>query len=178
MDKSRPPDSSEYNPYYAPYVSRVGDEDVLEALSSDLAYVQKVLGPLTEKQAAYRYAADKWSIKQIVGHLIDSERVFTYRALRFARGDDTPLPGMEQDDFVAGGAFDERALSDLLEEFAAVRTATIHLFTAMNALAWMQYGIASGYPFSVRALAHITAGHVRHHMAVLEARYLPQLPQV
>lgn len=173
--KQAPPQANEYNPYYAPYIAHVADVDVVQAMQKDLARVQKTLGALTEADAGYRYAPDKWSIKEIVGHLIDAERIFTYRALRIGRGDATPMPGMQQDDYVAEGHFDDRTLADLLEEFAAVRRASVLLFTHMAESVWLRQGVASGYPFSVRALAHITAGHVRHHLAVLEARYLPML---
>jgi hypothetical protein len=127
---------------------------------------------LTETQAATRYAPDKWSIKELIGHIIDGERVFAYRLLCFARQDQTPLPGFEQDDYVRAGNFDNRQWSDLVEEFELVRRANLSLLRSLDEEAWMRRGTANDDEVSVRALAYIIAGHETHHMQILRTRYL------
>src|SRR6202795_5336781 len=119
----------------------------------------QVLSARSEREGNFRYAPDKWSVKEIVGHMSDAERVFTYRAMRIARGDKTPLPGFEQDDYVKNGGFGERRLADLAEEFAAVRSGSTALFRSLNEAAWARRGMASGKGASVRALAFFAAGH-------------------
>ena len=127
---------------------------------------------IPSEKGDYRYAPGKWSIKELLGHVIDGERIFAYRALRFGRNDQTALNGFEQDDYVAAGAFDKRELSDLIDEFEEVRRATIHLFRGFDETAWTRRGVASENEVSVRALAYIIAGHELHHMGVLRERYL------
>jgi uncharacterized damage-inducible protein DinB len=146
---------------------------VVAALQDQPRDTLALLSTLSEEQGDYRYAPDKWSIKEMLGHLIDAERVFAYRALRFARNDGTPLASFEQDDYVRAGGFDDRRLADLIEEFVAVRRATVWLFRQLSAEAWMRRGVASGNPVSVRALAYIIAGHELHHRRVLREKYLP-----
>ena len=166
------PAPDEYVPYYRTYVDQVPDGDVLALLESQIAETAEMLSGLSDKEAEFRYAEGKWSIKEIVGHLSDVERVFAYRALRFARADKTPLPGFEQDDYIAPGNFDGRTLVDLLAEFQAVRLATARLFRSFDDEALMRRGLASDHEFCVRAIAFIIAGHERHHMRVIEQRYL------
>ena len=166
------PETSEYAPYYERYIALVPAGDVVNTLGQQLEDTLAVLGNITEQQADSRYAPDKWSIKELVGHLIDGERIFSYRALRFARNDQTPLSGFEQDDYVANGGFGERRLSDLAEEFAHVRRANLHLLRGLSPEAWLRQGDANGQTISVRALAHIIAGHETHHMSILRERYL------
>ena len=127
---------------------------------------------IPESQAGFRYAADKWSIKELVGHLIDTERIFSYRALRFARNDKTPLPGYEQDDYIRHASFDDCSLSELAAELESVRQSTLFLFKHLDEEAWMRRGVASESEVSVRALAYIIAGHELHHRRVLRDRYL------
>jgi hypothetical protein len=166
------PEASEYPPYYGRYISLVPAEPILELLEKELDTTLALLRDLTPAQAASRYAPDKWSIKEVVGHMIDTERIFAYRALRFARNDRTPLPGFEQDDYMPHARFDERELSDLLDEFLHVRKANLGLFRPLDAAAWDRKGIASGGEISVRSLAYILVGHEIHHREILKTRYL------
>jgi uncharacterized damage-inducible protein DinB len=168
---ARPP-ASEYAPYYGKYIALVPEGDIVATLQRQLETTLAVLRGIDEADAGKRYAEGKWSIKEVVGHLIDSERVFAYRALRFARNDQTPLAGFEQDDYVVAADFDARTLADLAEEFEQVRRATIHLFKSLSADAWSRTGKANDNEVSVRALAYITAGHEAHHVQVLRTRYL------
>ena len=166
------PDASEYASYYGRYITLVAGNDVVAALEDQPRETLALLSGLTEEQGDYRYAPDKWSIKEMLGHVIDAERVFSYRALRFARNDGTPLASFEQDDYVRAGGSAERRLADLIEEFVCVRRATVWLFRALSPEAWMRRGVASDNPVSVRALAYIVAGHELHHRTVLKEKYL------
>ena len=166
------PEQTEYNPYYEKYVSLVPAGDVVETLSRQSEETLALLRSIDEARAVYRYEPDKWSIKQVVGHICDGERVFAYRALRFARSDETPLPGYEQDDYARAGNFDARTLADLAAEFERVRAATVALFRSFDAEAMQRRGKANDNEVSVRALAHIIAGHELHHVQVLRTRYL------
>jgi hypothetical protein len=166
------PEATEYAPYYGRYVSLVPDGDILKTLEGQLGATGELLGGISEAQANSRYAPDKWSIKELVGHIIDGERIFAYRALRFARGDGTLLPGFEQDDYVRYGSFDACMLSGLAGEFEYVRQGTLCLFRHLDAEAWRRRGTASDAEVSVRALAYIIAGHELHHVGILKAKYL------
>jgi len=171
MQAISPPDSSEYAAYYGRYISLVEGSDVVASLEEQPGETLLLLSGLTEEQGDYRYAPGKWSIKEMLGHIIDAERVFCYRALRFARNDRTPLASFEQDEYVRSGNFGDCRLSDLIEEFIAVRRATVWLFRHLSADAWMRIGIASDNPVSVRALAYIVAGHELHHRRILQEKY-------
>ncbi len=166
------PDTSEYAPYYGTYISKVPDSDLLQILEQQRQETQTLLASIPEAKALTRYARGKWSIKEVVGHLIDAECVFAYRALRFARGDQTPLPSFEQDDYVREGRFDVRPLANLAAAFDHVRRATIALFRSLDAEALARRGVASNNEVSVRAIAYIIAGHERHHVEILRERYL------
>ncbi len=166
------PGPDEYAPYYAPYVARVPDGDVLALLDAQPGEVRALLGGLSDERAGFRYAPDKWSVREVVGHVADAERIFAYRALRIARGDGTPLPGFEQNPYVAASGADARPLAELVAEFAAVRAASAALFHSLTPDAFTRMGTASGYAVSVRALLHIVIGHAEHHLAVLRERYL------
>jgi len=166
------PESSEHAPYYERYTTLVPEGDIVSILTRQMEETLQLLRGVDEARAGYRYAPDKWSIKQLVGHVIDGERIFSYRALRFARNDQNPLTGFDQDDFVRGGNFDDRNLSDLVDEFENVRRATIHLFKPLSDEAWLRRGTANDDEVSVRALAYIMAGHVTHHNQILKSRYL------
>lgn len=166
------PDANEYAPYYEKYTSLVPEGDVVATLTSQFADTLSFLRSLSEEQAASRYAPDKWSIKEVVGHMLDTERIFGHRAFRFARKDQTALPGFEQDDYVRAGNFDNRSLSDLAEEFELVRRANLCLLRSLDEEAWLRRGIASDNEVSVRALAYILAGHETHHLNVIRERYL------
>ena len=175
MTQNRP-QASDYAPHFAKYISQVPDGDFLETLGSQLKHFTRLLSPLTEKQAAFRYAPDKWSIKEVLGHINDTERVFAYRLLRISRGDQTPLPGFEQDDYIKTANSGSRAVADLLEEFASIRRASITLIDSLDDVSWHRRGTASGKEISAQALAFIIAGHAIHHQAILEKQYLPALP--
>ena len=168
------PESNEYVPYYGKYVALVPDGDLAEILSRQIDATMALLSPLPEQRAAFAYARGKWTIKDVVGHLTDSERVFSYRALRIGRNDKTPLPGFEQDDYVACANFNDRILSSLLEEFASVRKATVQLFRSFGDKEWLRRGTANGYEITALALGYIVAGHELHHVEVLRTRYLAQ----
>lgn len=164
------PQPTEAAPYYFTYIDQVhGDDPALEAqLDESLA----LLSTITEEKSLHRYAPDKWSIREVLNHLTDTERAFAFRVLWFARGFDAPLPGYDQD--IAAAAAGAHAISwaSHVEEFRRVRLATISLFANMPADAWSRSGIASGNPFTVRALAFIIAGHVAHHLKIVRERYL------
>jgi uncharacterized damage-inducible protein DinB len=166
------PTTTEYAPYYGRYVSLVPEGDIVQILSSQLEETLSLLGNIPESQAGYRYAPDKWSIKEVIGHIVDSERIFAYRVLRFARNDDAPIEGFDQDKFAQNSAFDERSLADIVEEFDHVRRSNLLLFRSLNDEALGRQGIASEVEVSVRALIYIIAGHERHHMEILKTRYL------
>jgi len=167
------PAPDEFAPPYAGYVGRIAaDEDILTVLSEQHGEVLDRLGRIPESRGEYRYAPGKWSVKEVIGHLSDSERIFAYRALRFGRGDATPLPGFDENEYVPAMAAGLRTVADLAAEWGDVRRATLALFQHLPSEAWPRRGTASGKPVSVRALAYIIGGHVRHHLGVLEERYL------
>ncbi len=169
---SNRPEAGEYLPYYEKYVTLVPQGNVIATLSDQLDATLELLRGVSESQADSRYAPGKWSVKEVVGHVVDTERIFAYRALRFARNDGTPLPGFEQDDYVRYAAFEQSKLSDLADEFEIVRRASLYLFRHLDGAAWRRRGVASGGEVSVRALAHIIAGHELHHVGILKTRYL------
>jgi uncharacterized damage-inducible protein DinB len=168
---SRPP-HTEYAEWYARYVALVPDGDIVAILATQLHDTYALLRELTDEQARLAYAAGKWSIKEVIGHIADAERVFATRALCFARGDATPLPGFDENAYVPAGSFDDRPLASLLAELSAVRGATVSLFAGLPSQAWERSGTASDNRVSVRALAWITAGHELHHREILSERYL------
>lgn len=166
------PAADEYAPYYGTYVALVPDGDVVATLAGQIDETLALLRPLTDEQARFRYATGKWSVKEVVGHLTDAERVFTYRALSFGRGASDPLPAFDEDAWVPPAEFDAVPLDELLDGFASVRSATVALFSQFPREAWRRQGLASGKPITVRALAWVSAGHERHHLRVLRERYL------
>lgn len=166
-----PPAPDEYIPYYGKYISLVGGDDALPVLERQLADSLALLAPLDDPRALHRYAEGKWSVKEVIGHLADGERIFAYRALRFGREDQTPLPGFEQDDYIPAGRFDRQPLAALLEEWQAVRAASITLFRSFDEKALTQFGKANDAPVTPRALAWIICGHELHHRGILRERY-------
>ena len=176
MDQITPPNSDEYASYYAGYVERAERMgDVFAALSQQVDELQSALGTLSDEQGLFRDAPNEWSIKEVVGHLNDVERVFSYRLLRISRNDPAPLTGFEQNDYVRAAGFDNHPLQDLLEEFEYLRRANILAIRNMTEEAVFRQGTASGYTVSARALIYMMVGHVDHHMASLHEKYLPPL---
>ena len=161
------PERNEYGDWYVDYVARVPPGDVIDVLEKQSKEMLAFLKTLSEEQAEQPPAPGKWSVKQVIGHLCDGERVFTYRALRFSRGDQTPLPGFEQDDYVRESHANERKLADLAAEYEALRKATIAFFKSVSPETALRQGTASGAATSVRALAYITAGHEQRHLELM-----------
>jgi hypothetical protein len=166
------PARGEYDPYYGGYISRIAPgEDILTVLDDQLQSTFALFQGMEESRGSFRYAPGKWSIKEVIGHLTDTERIMSVRALRIARGDPTPLPGFDEDAYVPAMEADARAIDDLMLEWSAVRRATLALFRGLPAAAWARRGVANGSAVSVRALAYIVAGHERHHLETLRNRY-------
>jgi hypothetical protein len=165
------PLESEYAPEFQGYVAHVSEEEILPVLRSQLDELDVLLGRVTPERETYAYAEGKWSIREIVGHLIDGERVFGYRAFCIARGENQDLPGFEQNDYIAAARYDSIDLEDLLSELRLVRQANIAMLRNLDDQTWMHLGTANDAQVSVRAIAFIMAGHVRHHMGVLRERY-------
>lgn len=165
------PAPTEYAPSYGRYIDLVGD-DLFRALRETAEATRRLLEPLPESRGDFRYEPDKWSVKEVLGHVLDGERVFAYRALRFARQDETPLPGFDQDAWVPRGGFANRTLRSLLEEHRAVRAASLALFENLPEGAWDRSGTANDVSMSVRALAFVIAGHERYHQRILAEKYL------
>lgn len=168
----RPP-AGHFAPYYGRYIERVAEDDVLAVLEEEIEPAVAMFRELTPEQLLFRYAPDKWSVQQLLGHLVDSERVFQYRALRFARADQTPLPGFEENDYVEHGDFDRRPIAGLLAEFEAVRASTLALMRSFTPAMLARSGVANGTVMGVSAFPWVIAGHQRHHLLVLRERYLP-----
>jgi len=166
------PDKTEAAPYYFRYIDRVPDGDVVASLESQGRAAAELLASISEQKSLYRYAPGKWSIRAVANHVNDTERLFLARAFWFARGFESPLPSFEQDVAAATARADEVPWARHVEEFDAVRRSTIAFFRNLPSDAWMRRGIASDNPFTVRALAWITAGHAEHHFGVLRERYL------
>ncbi|MFI4945496.1 MAG: DinB family protein [Burkholderiales bacterium] len=165
------PESSEYAPFYAGYVARVPEDDILSVLQRQGEEIRDLARSLPAAKETYRYADGKWSIREVLGHLIDGERVFGYRAFCFSRGEQAPLPSFDENQYVAGAGADQIPAAELGSEFAAVRASNLAFLRRLSAADAKQLGTASGNPISVRALAYIMAGHPRHHLAVLRERY-------
>jgi hypothetical protein len=166
------PGAGEYAPFYAGYVAGVPDGDLLALLEQQGRETVALLGAISEEKSMYRYAPGKWTIREVLGHVVDGERVFSYRALTFARGDAGPLPSFDENAWAATSGAGRRTMTDLLEEYRAVRAATVALFRSFGAEGLARSGVASKNPVTVRALAYIIAGHERHHLGILRERYL------
>jgi len=169
------PQPGEYAPYYDRYISLVPGNDVLAALTAledQRRQMLLLLSGRTEADGDLRYAPEKWSLKEVLGHINDTERIMSYRALRISRGDATPIEGFEQDNYVRNGPFGRVPLADLIEDYIAVRRATVSLFRNLDEAAWTRRGIASKNEVTVRALAYIIAGHELHHRRMIEEKYL------
>ncbi len=168
----RRPETTEYAPYYERYVSLIGETDITAVLEAQPTELQDIFTPLSEEDALFAYDEGKWTMKEVISHLIDGERIFAYRALRIARDDKTPMEGFEQDGYIEYAFANDRSIADLLEEFKLLRRANMLMFNHMNDDAWNRMGTASGSPVSVRGLGYIMAGHVKHHANILREKYL------
>ena len=166
------PEPGEYAPYYEKYISQIQNDDILAALDEQRRQMLLLLSSRSEAEGNLRYAPEKWSIKEVLGHISDAERVFTYRALRISRNDATPLPGFDENEYVKNAPFAHLALGELIEDYIAVRRATLTLFRNFDEAAWTRRGLANQQQVTVRALAYIIAGHDLHHRRVLQERYL------
>jgi hypothetical protein len=166
------PTSNEAAPYYFTYIDRVETDDILGVLETQLDETVEFLSGVSEEKSLHRYAPDKWSLRELLNHVNDTERLFVFRALWFARGFESPLPSFDQNIAVTGAGADAVSWDDLVKEFRSIRQATLAFFRSLPANAWNRTGIASDNPFTVRALAFITAGHVTHHVDVIRAHYL------
>jgi uncharacterized damage-inducible protein DinB len=165
------PQAGEYAPYYDRYISLIEDNDILRTLDQQRREMVLLLSGLSEAEGDFRYAPEKWSAKQVLGHVCDAERVFAYRALRIARGDATPMEGFEQDDYVKNGPFARHVIAEVIEDYIAVRRATISLLRSLEEAAWSRRGVANKNEVTVRALAYTIAGHEVHHRRILEQKY-------
>ena len=165
------PEETEYAPHYQSYVEQVSESDIMAVLRGELDDLDVLLGRVPAEKETYAYAEGKWTVREIIGHLIDGERVFGYRALCIARGEKQNLPGFDQNEYMLSAPYDRIDLEDLLSELRLVRLSNIAMLRNLNDEAWLRTGIANDSPVSVRALAFIMAGHARHHMGVLSQRY-------
>lgn len=165
------PQPEEYPVYYKGYIDTVS-ENVLAELEHQIETFPAFLRGLTEDKASFAYADGKWTIKELVGHVIDTERIMSYRTLRIARNDSTPLAGFEENDYVKNAHFADRSIKSLAEEFAQLRKANMHLIKSLNETELGRMGISNGKPVSVRALVYIIAGHLNHHRRIIEERYI------
>ena len=168
------PGAGEYAPYYEKYVSLISGDDILATLEKQPSRDRGASFRRKEADGDHRYAPGKWSVKEVLGHVIDTERIFSYRALRIARNDQTPMEGFEQDDYVKYGPFAQCSLAALVEEFKSVRLATLSLFRGLDEAAWVRRGVANKNEVSVRAIAYIIAGHELHHKKILQEKYFSQ----
>ena len=166
------PDPTEAAEYYFTYINQVPPGDIVRTLEEQAGRTLDLLGGISEERSLHRYAPGKWSIRESWSHVNDTERLFTFRALWFARGMEAPLPSFDQDLAVPSAAADQRSWRSHLDEFAAIRSATTAFFNSLPDAAWERQGIASGKPFTVRALAWITAGHAAHHLRLIKEKYL------
>lgn len=167
-----PPKPNEYAAFYANYIGAVGDANVLDVLTKSRKSTKSILSKLSEQKGNHRYADDKWSIKELIGHLIDTERIMTFRALQFYRKDKNELAGFDQDAYVEAADFSDRSLAEVTKEFDTVRAATLALFTSFKKENLGRAGMASGYLMTVKALMYVVAGHEIHHIGILNDRYL------
>lgn len=168
------PLKNEYAEYHETYVSLVSETDIVAAMQAQLVEAEQLFAEITEEKSNYAYAQGKWTIKEVLGHLTDAERIFAYRALRISRADTTPIEGFEQDDYVENANFNLIKFTDLIEEFVLSRKANLILFNNLTEDAWLRTGTASDVTVSVRALAFMMVGHIRHHFNILRERYLSE----
>ncbi|MBX7171403.1 MAG: DinB family protein [Pyrinomonadaceae bacterium] len=166
------PEKTEYAEYYDRYISLVEETDIISAMQKQLEEFTSTFSQITEEEGLNTYQEGKWTIKELLGHLIDGERIFAYRAFRFSRADETPLPGFDQDPYIENGNYNSVKLADLLEELVLLRKSNLHFLKNLSENAWNNVGVASDNPITVRALAYCMVGHITHHLNILKDRYL------
>ena len=166
------PESIEYDPYYERYISLIVGDDPMASLTAQPGELRELLSGQSEEKGSHKYDDGKWTIKEVLSHLIDGERIFAYRALRISRGDETPIEGFEQDGYIENSHANERRFADLLDEFELLRKANLSQFRMLSDADWSRTGTANDVSISVRALAFIMAGHIAHHVNILRDRYL------
>ena len=166
------PSPNEYSEYHQLYISKVPDGQIMTILRDQLDEAITLFKTIPESKGDYRYEPGKWTLKEVIGHLSDGERIMAYRALRFARNDQTPLPGFEQDDYIPYSNSNECSLADLINEFATLRESTLTMFKNFSNDSWERVGTASGNRVSVRGMAYIIAGHLEHHLRIIREKYL------
>jgi len=166
------PNKDEYAAYYHTYVDKVPEGEIIKILKKQTDQIKKMLKDVSKKESLFRYAPDKWSVRELVGHIIDTERVFAYRTLRFARNDKNDLPGFDENEYIRQSNYNDVKLKELVEEFCALRKSNILMFKNFPDDVGLRKGTANGNSFTVRAMAFIMAGHVNHHLSVLKERYL------
>jgi hypothetical protein len=166
------PEKTDYDPYYERYISLVNGDDPIAPLAAQPGELRELLSGQPEDRGSHSYAEGKWTIKEVLSHLIDGERIFAYRALRISRGDETPIEGFEQDGYIENSHANERSFADLLDEFDLLRKANLSQFRMLYDADWSRTGTANNVSISVRALAFIMAGHIAHHVNILRERYL------
>lgn len=172
------PGTGEYAEFYAGYIAALPPGDILEILEGQKEQLRHLAETVTGDRETFRYAPGKWSVREVLGHVIDGERVFSYRALRFSRGDETPLPSFDENFYVANADFDSRTLSSLVEEMILLRSANVLFFRELAPEKLTRVGVANTYPVTVRALAFILAGHLAHHLGLLRDRYGIEVPEL
>ncbi|EJR64996.1 hypothetical protein IIO_01636 [Bacillus cereus VD115] len=165
------PGTNEYNPYYSTYIKLVPDGDIIHILEQQMKETNLLLKDISDSEGHFRYAPNKWSIKEVIGHIADTERIMAYRLLSIARGETAELPGYNDDMYVLRAAFDKQSMQDLLTNLTVVRQSTVHLLKSLDKDAWLQRGIANNSEVTVRALANIIAGHELHHRQIIKERY-------
>jgi hypothetical protein len=166
------PEKAEYDPYYERYVTLVENGDIVGTLAAQPTQLQDLLTGLPEEKGGFAYADGKWTVKEVLGHLIDGERMFAYRLFRISRADETPIEGFEQDGYIENALSNGRSFADLLEEFSLLRRANLMLVKNLTDDGWARIGTANNAKISVRALIYIMAGHIEHHLGILKERYL------
>lgn len=165
------PPASEYSPFYQGYIARLPEGDILDLMREQRQVLHSLPATVSADRESFAYAPGKWTLREVIGHLCDGERIFGYRALRISRADRTPLPGFEENDYIENSNYSSTALADLVDELCLLRDANLHLFSRLDPAAWQHIGVANDHPVSVRALAFIIVGHTSHHLEILRDRY-------
>ncbi|MCM3737415.1 DinB family protein [Bacillus cytotoxicus] len=169
---NKKPEANEYNPYYSTYINLLPEGDIGQILEEQIKETNLVLKDISDSEGLFRYAPNKWSVKEVLGHIADTERIMAYRLLSIARGETVDLPGYNDDMYVLRAGFDKQSIQNLLENLTIVRQSTVHLIKSLDAEAWLQRGIANNSEVTVRALAYIIGGYELHHRKIIKERYL------